>query len=147
VAPSGAAPAVDAEETGIIYINSNEMAWDGAPSPRITGGENSPRAIYMSQCSICHGETMDGLGPPRPCLPWIGVGERLTPRADGHDHQERKRTMPGLSESDRGSKLRGDQFFVGELVKAKSSQAPHRLQRPMPLPLRPVTTNFSTPEG
>src|SRR5207302_7937756 len=53
-------PAVD-PETGIIYINSNEMAWTGALFPNT--GENSPRAIYMSQCSVCHGEKMAGSPP------------------------------------------------------------------------------------
>jgi len=46
-------PAVD-PESAIIYVNSNEMAWTGALAPNT--GENSPRGIYMSQCSVCHGE-------------------------------------------------------------------------------------------
>src|SRR2546422_292019 len=66
-------PAVDAE-TGIIYINSNEMAWTGALAPNT--GENSPRGIYMSQCSVCHGEKMAGSPPAMPSL--IGVPDRLT---------------------------------------------------------------------
>src|SRR6267154_729499 len=48
-------PAVD-PESAIIYVNSNEMAWTGALAPNT--GENSPRGIYMSQCSVCHGEKM-----------------------------------------------------------------------------------------
>src|SRR6266576_2951697 len=32
------------------------MAWTGALVPNT--GENSPRAIYMGQCSVCHGEKM-----------------------------------------------------------------------------------------
>src|ERR1051325_1891209 len=50
-------PAVD-PESGIIYINSNEMAWTGALAEN-TGG-NSPKAIYLSQCGVCHGEKMAG---------------------------------------------------------------------------------------
>src|SRR6266850_661724 len=67
-------PAVDAD-TGIIYINSNEMAWTGALTPNT--GENSPRAIYMSQCSVCHGKKLAGSPPATPSL--IDVGNRLAP--------------------------------------------------------------------
>jgi quinoprotein glucose dehydrogenase len=67
-------PAVD-PETGIIYINANEMAWTGALAPNT--GENSPRGIYMSQCSVCHGEKMTGSPPAIPSL--AGVGDRLAP--------------------------------------------------------------------
>jgi quinoprotein glucose dehydrogenase len=66
-------PAVDVE-TGIIYINSNEMAWTGGLVPNT--GENSARAIYMSQCSVCHGEKMAVAPPAMPSL--VGVGSRLT---------------------------------------------------------------------
>jgi quinoprotein glucose dehydrogenase len=84
-------PAVDAE-TGVIYINSNEMAWTGALAPNT--GENSPRAIYMSQCSICHGEMMTGSPPAMPSL--IGVGERLTPAQIATAIKNGKGRMPGF---------------------------------------------------
>ena len=67
-------PAVD-PETATIYINSNEMAWMAAL------GENTdssgPKAIYMSQCAVCHGDTMAGSPPAIPSL--IGVNGHLTP--------------------------------------------------------------------
>ena len=65
-------PAVD-PETGIIYINSNDVAWTGALAPNT--GKNSPRALYLSQCGLCHGEEMTGSPPAIPSL--VGVGERL----------------------------------------------------------------------
>ncbi len=84
-------PAVDAE-TGIIYINSNEMAWTGALAPNT--GENSPRGIYMSQCSVCHGEKMTGSPPAMPSL--IAVGERLTPAQIATTIKNGKGRMPGF---------------------------------------------------
>jgi quinoprotein glucose dehydrogenase len=84
-------PAVDAE-TGIIYINSNEMAWTGALAPNT--GENSPRAIYMSQCSVCHGEKMTGSPPAMPSL--IGVSGRLTPAQIAATIKNGKGRMPGF---------------------------------------------------
>jgi quinoprotein glucose dehydrogenase len=66
-------PAVD-PQTGIIYINSNEMAWTGALA--LNTGKNSPRSIYLGQCGVCHGEKMSGSPPSIPSL--VGVGARLT---------------------------------------------------------------------
>ncbi len=84
-------PAVD-PETAIIYINSNEMAWTGALAPNT--GENSPRGIYMSQCSVCHGEKMTGSPPAMPSL--IAVGERLTPAQIAATIKNGKGRMPGF---------------------------------------------------
>jgi len=84
-------PAVDTE-TGIIYINSNEMAWTGALAPNT--GENSPRGIYMSQCSVCHGENMAGSPPAMPSL--IGIGDRITPKQIATNIKNGKGRMPGF---------------------------------------------------
>jgi quinoprotein glucose dehydrogenase len=94
-------PAVDAE-TGIIYINSNEMAWTGALAPNT--GENSPRAIYMSQCSVCHGEKMTGSPPAMPSL--IDVASRLTPQHIAATIKNGKGRMPGFPN------LLDDQLFA-----------------------------------
>jgi len=66
-------PAVD-RETGIIYINSNEMAWAGGLAENTQG--NSGSGIYQSQCSVCHGEKLEGSPPAIPSL--VGVGNRLS---------------------------------------------------------------------
>ncbi|HEY6268945.1 MAG TPA: PQQ-binding-like beta-propeller repeat protein [Candidatus Acidoferrum sp.] len=84
-------PAVDAE-TGIIYINSNEMAWTGALAPNT--GENSARSIYMSQCGVCHGEKMTGSPPAMPSL--VSVGSRLTPAQTAATIKNGKGRMPGF---------------------------------------------------
>lgn len=84
-------PAVDAE-TAIIYINSNDVAWTGALVPNT--GENSPRGIYMSQCSVCHGEQMAGSPPAMPSL--IGVGQRLIPPQIASTIRNGKGRMPGF---------------------------------------------------
>ena len=84
-------PAVD-PETATIYINSNEMAWTGALAPNT--GENSPRAIYMSQCSVCHGEKMAGSPPAMPSL--VEVGHRLTPTQIAAAIKSGKGRMPGF---------------------------------------------------
>ena len=65
-------PAVD-PETAVLYVNANEMAWTGALAPNT--GKNSPRAIYLSQCSVCHGEKLAG-SPGIPSL--VNIGTRLS---------------------------------------------------------------------
>ena len=67
-------PAVD-PETGIIYVNSNEMAWTAALFEDT--GEHGARAVYLSQCAVCHGNTMAGSPPEIPGL--IAIGDRLSP--------------------------------------------------------------------
>jgi quinoprotein glucose dehydrogenase len=84
-------PAVDAE-TGVIYINANDIAWTGALAPNT--GEHSPQGIYMSQCSICHGENMAGSPPALPSL--IGVGARLTGAQIAGTIRNGKGRMPGF---------------------------------------------------
>src|SRR6202167_3990134 len=84
-------PAVDAE-TGVIYINANDVAWTGALAPNT--GEHSPQGIYMSQCSICHGEKMAGSPPALPSL--IGVGARLTGVQIAATIKNGKGRMPGF---------------------------------------------------
>ena len=67
-------PAVD-PKTGIIYINSNDVAWTGALRPN--EGENSARGIYLSQCAVCHGEDRKGSPPEIP--PLIDIDVKLRP--------------------------------------------------------------------
>jgi quinoprotein glucose dehydrogenase len=84
-------PAVDTE-TGVLYVNANEMAWTGALAEN-TGG-NSPKAIYLSQCGVCHGEDMTGSPPAMPSL--VGVGDRLTPMQIATTIKNGKGRMPGF---------------------------------------------------
>ena len=78
--------------TGVIYINANDIAWTGALAPNT--GEHSPQGIYMSQCSICHGENMAGSPPALPSL--IGVGARLTGAQIAATIKNGKGRMPGF---------------------------------------------------
>jgi quinoprotein glucose dehydrogenase len=84
-------PALDTE-TGILYVNANDVPWTGALAP--SKGENSPHGIYMSQCSVCHGETMTGSPPAIPSL--LGIGERLPPMQIATTIKNGKGRMPGF---------------------------------------------------
>jgi quinoprotein glucose dehydrogenase len=85
-------PAVD-PETKIIYVNSNEMAWTAALFEDT--GEHGAKAIYMSQCAVCHGEKMAGSPPAIPSL--IGIGDRVSPADITPTIKNGKGRMPGFN--------------------------------------------------
>jgi quinoprotein glucose dehydrogenase len=111
-------PAVD-PRTGVIYINSNDVAWTGGlvvDRPAVTPGE----AIYRSQCSICHGTDRSGSPPSFPSL--IGIGKRLSDAqitATIHQGKGRMPTFPSISETQLQSLL---QFVKEENSTSKSEQ-------------------------
>jgi quinoprotein glucose dehydrogenase len=88
-------PAVD-PETGIIYINSNDVAWTGALAEN-TGG-NSPQNIYLSQCAVCHGDKRAGSPPAIPSL--VGIADRVSPKQIALLIKTGKGRMPGFPNLD-----------------------------------------------
>ncbi|HET8966685.1 MAG TPA: PQQ-binding-like beta-propeller repeat protein [Candidatus Acidoferrum sp.] len=83
-------PAVD-PQTAVIYINSNEMAWNAALGKSDATGT---RALYISQCSVCHHDDLKGAPPDFPSLE--GIGARLTfSQIAGTIHNGKGR-MPGF---------------------------------------------------
>jgi quinoprotein glucose dehydrogenase len=85
-------PAADLE-TGILYVNANDIAWTGALAEN-TGKKASVREIYSTQCATCHQDNRQGSPPTFPSL--IGVGDRLSSvQIAGVIHQGRGR-MPGF---------------------------------------------------
>src|SRR5580698_7087050 len=90
-------------ETGILYVNANEMAWTGALAENT--GENTPKALYLNQCAVCHGEKMVGSPPAIPSL--VGVGQRM-PYADvAATIKNGKGRMPGFANLENDS----DQWY------------------------------------
>jgi quinoprotein glucose dehydrogenase len=63
-------------QTGLLYVNANEMAWILRLKPRpasVAGATGS--ALYQNNCAACHGADRKGNPPEIPAL--IGVGDRL----------------------------------------------------------------------
>jgi len=86
-------------ETGVIYINANDIAWTGAlaDSANLTGA----RALYTSQCSVCHHDDLKGAPPDFPSL--LGVGRRLSYAqivSTIHDGKGRMPGFPNLSSAE-----------------------------------------------
>lgn len=61
---------------GVIYINSNDVAWTGSLVASVRGG-GLASALYQQQCSVCHGPKRKGSPPAFPSL--LDVGKRLSP--------------------------------------------------------------------
>jgi quinoprotein glucose dehydrogenase len=93
-------------QTGILYVNANDVAWTGGLAESAAGSDSSVHAIYMSQCSICHGDDFSGSPPDFPSL--AGVGYRHTPREIGTLIRQGKGRMPAFPA------LTGDQ--ISQLV-------------------------------
>lgn len=91
-------PAVDPKR-GVIYVNSNEMAWTGGlTAEKLTG--NLGESIYQDQCSYCHGEDRAGSPPEYPSL--IGIETRFTPdqiRSVIHDGKGRMPAFDSFSDA------------------------------------------------
>lgn len=66
-------------ETGILYVNANDVPWILQKLP-IEAGEGTTRVtgqdLYRRHCAACHGAERQGDGARSPAL--VGVGERLT---------------------------------------------------------------------
>jgi quinoprotein glucose dehydrogenase len=84
-------------ETGILYVNANDVAWTGALAENTLAENeaNSPKALYMSQCAVCHGEKMTGSPPAIPSL--VGVGDRTSAADVAATIRNGKGRMPGFS--------------------------------------------------
>ena len=60
-------------ETGLLYVNANEMAWTGALAPNVSGAGGRP--LYLRHCAACHQDDLSGAPPQMPSL--AGVAGRL----------------------------------------------------------------------
>jgi len=84
-------PAID-PDTDVIYINANEMAW--MASLFEDKGERGAKAVYSSQCAVCHGDDMKGSPPAIPAL--AGIGDRRSAADITTTIRGGKGRMPGF---------------------------------------------------
>ena len=66
-------PAVDPR--GVIYINSNDVAWTGGLVATRARAERGA-ALYQEQCAACHGLNREGAPPDFPAL--TDIGKRMS---------------------------------------------------------------------
>ena len=80
-------PAYDAE-TGLLYVNSNEMAWLLKMEPR------SDRSLYQANCASCHRGDMRGSPGQFPSL--VGIGTRKSKEELMQIIRQGQGRMPGF---------------------------------------------------
>ena len=121
-------------ETGILYVNANDVAWTGALAENTA--ENSPKALYLNQCAVCHGETMAGSPPSIPSL--VGVGDRLSwgdVAATVENGKGRMQGFPNLSD---------DQMFgLLSYVMSGGTEEKHGKELESPLPALAMKYHFT----
>jgi quinoprotein glucose dehydrogenase len=65
-------PAFD-PQTGLLYVNANEMAWVLRLVPRESNAQaKSGKALYLNECAGCHRQDLAGSPPEFPSLQHIG---------------------------------------------------------------------------
>lgn len=133
-------PAFD-PETGIIYINSNDIAWVAQLAAN-TNLQLSGKTVYQSQCSICHRDDRKGAPPNFPSL--LDIGKRLdNPSITNVIQKGRGRmpSFPNLSQDEINALI--DYLAKGENKELSSAE-------PAP-PLMPFRfngyTRFYDPDG
>lgn len=121
-------PAVD-PKTGIIYVNSNDVAWTGELAKN-TGKGDTARALYLNRCSLCHGPRMAGSPPEFPSL--IGIGTRLTQAEIAKIIRQGRGRMPSFSTLSRFQLSALVRFLVtgkNETVRSSESAAVRESRR------------------
>jgi quinoprotein glucose dehydrogenase len=66
-------PAWD-QDTGLLYVNANEMAWLGSLAIN-DKGRSSGKSLYLRDCAACHGDAGQGSPPQFPAL--VEIGNRM----------------------------------------------------------------------
>ena len=84
-------------QTGVLYVNENEMAWLGGLTPTQTGGTAGEHA-YRNLCSVCHGTHRQGAPPAFPSL--IGIDKRASDKEIALSIHQGKGRMPGFPNID-----------------------------------------------
>lgn len=85
-------------DTGMLYVNANEMAWIlkvKERPPTIAG--NSGEALYLNNCSACHGTERKGSPPEFP--PLVDVSDRLSEAQLQHQIARGNGRMPGFGKT------------------------------------------------
>jgi len=83
-------------ETGLFYVNGNEMPWILKLVPRPPKKSlNNSRDLYLSNCASCHRGDLQGNPPEFPSL--IGIGQKLDESEIRAVIREGSGRMPGFA--------------------------------------------------
>jgi quinoprotein glucose dehydrogenase len=103
-------------ETGLLYVNANDLAWTGRLAPNDAG--QSGRSLYRRDCASCHRD--DGAGAPPQIPSLAGIGARRTREEISTVIQKGAGRMPGFPTLQRAAIAR----IVEHLVTGHEAPAP-----------------------
>lgn len=81
-------------QTGVLFVNSNDLAWTGSLAETTFSVDSAGRALYLDQCSACHRDDLSGSPPDFPSL--AGVGNRLPAELISSLIRQGRGRMPGF---------------------------------------------------
>ncbi|HWD39890.1 MAG TPA: PQQ-binding-like beta-propeller repeat protein [Fimbriimonas sp.] len=106
-------------ETGLLYVNANEMAWtsDLVKNEAV----KSARQLYLQNCANCHGDTMAGSPPQLPKL--LNMGPKWTVATISKITRQGAGRMPSFpSMSDADVKAVAEYVLTGESKPIESDE-------------------------
>lgn len=109
--------------TGLLYVNSNEMAWLGALALNDLG-RSTGKTIYLRDCAACHGDTLRGSPPQFPAL--TGIGKRMSQAKFIETVERGGGRMPAFPNLQRDAlrALANFVFFGKDLAAGKADDSP-----------------------
>lgn len=109
-------------ETGLIYVNSNEMAWVLRLVERKVFGKTTGSALYAKYCAACHREDRRGTPPEFPSLENLGARYTRDELAKlTHEGGGRMPAFTRLSAAERGAIA--DYLLSGKVVRVAATMA------------------------
>ncbi len=128
-------------ETGILYVNANDLPWTGALAENTPSenADNTPKALYVSQCAVCHGENLAGSPPAIPSL--VGVMDRRSPAEIMATIRNGKGRMTGFSNL-KDDQINGLLSFLTNPVSTKSNNKEVVTAEPQPSAIKYHFTGY-----
>lgn len=143
-----------ADNQGVLYINANNIPWDIRMIPVAQPGNNSTgEMLYLSNCSACHGKSLEGGGANYPSL--INVTKKLSSESVAATIDNGKGMMPSfkhLPVSDRKAILQYLGAAPSDDLHAENRTDDLAATAGGPFPYRPPYVNdglvqFQDPQG
>ena len=79
-------------DTGIYYVNANDLAWTGGLTPAVEAG--TARGVYQQNCAACHRDDLQGTPPQIASL--VGIAQRKSKAEISALIQKGAGRMPGF---------------------------------------------------
>lgn len=123
------------EESGLLYVNANEMPWILTMVPTNGGKVSLGKSAYFTHCGMCHG--LDKMGDPSGAFPsLVEVGQRLNENEIHGIIAKGKGRMPAFQHLKQETK----EALLDYLLKPEGNQDAHAIGTDSNLSAVPYTT-------